>query len=93
MKRFPIFADIFERVVATFGVVLATFLTSDALNWQDVLQLDNWKGWATAALAAAFTTLKAAVATQISKRQGQATSASLAPSVQLQPTGSVPVVE
>lgn len=85
MERFPILTDIFERVSATFGVVLLTFLTSDTLNWQDVLQLDNWKGWATAALAAAFTTLKAAVATQIAKRRGRATSASLAPSVKLQP--------
>ena len=86
--KFPVATDIFERVAATFGVTLLTFLTSDMLNWQDVLKLDNWKGWGTAALAAAFTTLKGLLATQVAKRNGQATSASLAPSVQLEPVNA-----
>jgi hypothetical protein len=93
MNPLPIARDIFERVAATFGVVLLTFLTSDLVNWQDVLRLDNWKGWATAALAAAFTTLKAALATRVGKWRGRAASASLDPGVKLAPVAGPGVAE
>lgn len=89
---FPVLRDGFERVAATFFVVLLTILSSDGLNWQDLLKLDNWHGWAFAALAAAFSTLKAFIAAQVGKVRGMATSASLDPAVKLAPEGDTRAV-
>lgn len=88
--RFPIARDIFERVASTFVVALLGMATADGVGWVDWFGLASWKAWAGAALIAAFTLLKTLVATQIAKRNGQATSASLDPGVRLQPDAGSP---
>lgn len=87
--RFPVIRDAFERIYSTFGVALLAILSSDLINLQDVLKLDNWKGWGLAALTASFTALKTMIAAQVAKRRGQATSASFDPAVQLKPKSEV----
>lgn len=85
MGRFPIARDIFERVAATFVVTVLGLVTADGVDLQSVLSFDNWKTWATAGIVAAFTLLKALIATRVNKG---APSASLDPGVQLQPVGA-----
>ncbi len=85
--RYPVVTDALERVLATFVAALLGLATADGLDWTDWGSLDNWKAWAAAALTSAFTLVKTLIAMQVAKRNGQATSASLAPQVQLQPTG------
>ncbi len=84
--KLPVARDIFERMVGTAAAAIAAQILSDAANWQDVLKVDNWKGWAFVGAASAFTFLKGLLATQVAKRNGRASSASLDPAVQLQPT-------
>lgn len=84
--KFPVARDVFERAVKTFIQAALALAISDGLDWQDVLVLDNWKGWASAGLAAVASLVTSLISTQIGKTStGQATSASLDPAVKLQP--------
>lgn len=87
MAARPVLTDAFERVASTFVVTVLTLATTNGLNIQDYLVLDNWKAWGFAGVAAALTVVKTIVAAFIARRNGQAASASLAPSVVLEPTG------
>lgn len=89
MERFPVGRDAIERIGSTFVQALLALATADGIGWIDWANLSNWKAWGAAALAAAFSTVKVVIATQIAKRRGSATSASLDPAVQLQPTAAV----
>lgn len=89
MGRFPVLRDAVERVLATFVVSLLGLATADGVGWVDWANVSNWRVWGISGLVAAFTVLKTAIATRIAKRNGQATSASFDPAVQLQPTGGV----
>lgn len=83
--KFPVARDIVERVLSTFVLTLLTLATADGINWADWADLRNWQSWGVAALAAAFSLFKGLLASQIGKRGGAATSASLDPGVQLAP--------
>jgi hypothetical protein len=89
MGRYPIVADIAERVGATFAAGVVSAWVSDVANWQDQFTAGSVRTYVGAGVLAAVTLLKAMGATWVSRRNGQATSASLAPQVQLQPTGDV----
>lgn len=78
--KFPVGRDIFERVAATFVVSVLGLATADGVDLQSVLSVDNWKTWLTAGVIAAFTLVKALIATAISGK-----GASLAPGVALEP--------
>lgn len=84
-SRLPIARDILERVLATFVASLLGLATADGVDLTDALSPASWKGWAAAALIAAFTLLKTMVAAQVAKRNGSASSASLDPAVRLEP--------
>jgi hypothetical protein len=84
-EKYPVVTDAVERIVATFVVTVLGLATADGVDLQNALSIDNWKTWITAGVVAAFTLLKTIIAAQVSKRGGKATSASLAPSVQLKP--------
>lgn len=78
--KLPVGADIVERVLATFVVTALGLATADGVGWAEWTDLSNWKTWATAGVAAAFTLVKSLVALKVGRR-----SASLAPSVGLEP--------
>ena len=83
----PVVTDAFERILATFVVTVLGAATADGVGLVDALSLDNWKAWGLAGIVAAFTLAKTIVAAFVNRRNGQATSASLAPSVVLEPAG------
>ncbi len=85
-EKYPVVADAVERILATFVVTVLGLATADGVDITAATNVDNWKTWLTAGIVAAFTLVKTIIAAQVSKRAGKATSASLAPSVQLQPT-------
>ena len=89
-QKFPIVTDIVERVASTFGAGVVAAWVSSGLDWQHSFTADSVRTYVGAGVLAAFTLLKGMAATFISRRNGQATSASLAPSVQLEP---VPAAE
>jgi len=84
-EKFPVVKDAAERVIMTFVLTVLALATADGVDWTDWGSLSNWQTWAVAGITAAFTLVKAIVAAQIGKVNGHATSASLAPSVKLQP--------
>lgn len=86
--KFPVIKDAVERIVATFVVTVLGLATAPAIGVEGVLKLDNWKAWGLAGVVAAFTLLKTVVASWLGRVNGKATSASLAPSVKLQPEGA-----
>lgn len=86
--KFPVVTDALERVVMTFVVTVLGGVTADGVGIDEALDLGHWKVWALAGVVAAFTLLKTLIAAQIAKRGGQAVSASLAPSVALQPVNA-----
>lgn len=79
-ERYPVVADATERIVATFVVSVLGLATADGVDLQSFLSIDNWKTWATAAVISAFTLLKTIIAARLN-----GPSASLAPSVRLEP--------
>ncbi len=82
MGERPVLTDVFERVLSTFVITVLTAATADGLNWTDLLKVDNWQTWAFAGVAAVFTLLKGMWASRVGRK-----SASLAPSVGLEPAG------
>ena len=80
-ERYPVARDIAERVAATFLVTLIAMATADGVDLTAWGDLANWKTWAVAAIAAAFSLLKSIIASRI----GRNPSASLDPAVKLQP--------
>lgn len=90
--KFPIARDIFERVYNTAWQTVLAVLTADGVDLIDLRDMDLWKGAGLAGLGAGFALLKSLVGTQIAKRRGQASSASLDPAVQLEPVGGPPAV-
>jgi hypothetical protein len=83
-SKFPVAKDIAERVIATFVVSVLGLATSDAVGWQDVLKLDNWKLWSAAGLVTAFSLLKNLITSKIGGK-----GASAVPSVTLAPEDEV----
>lgn len=79
--RFPVVRDLFERVASTFVAAVLAAWVADGLNWTSALQIDTWRTYALAGVAAVVSLLKGLVATRI----GRNPSASLDPAVKLQP--------
>lgn len=92
MARFPVGRDVAERVLSTFVLTVLTLASADGLDWTDWTDMGNWRAWAVAGLAAAFSLTKGLLASQVGKMRGRATSASLDPVVKLQPVTEVPPV-
>jgi hypothetical protein len=80
MPKFPIGRDVFERVLWTFIAAALAPAVADGIGWIDWGNLTNWKSWLAAGATAAFTLVKALVATKIGGK-----SASLDPAVKLAP--------
>lgn len=78
--KLPVGADVVERVLATFFVTVFGLATADGIGWTEWADLGNWKTWATAGLAAAFSLVKSLIALRVGRK-----SASLAPQVGLAP--------
>jgi len=78
--KIPVARDVAERVLATFVVAVLGPATADGIGWIDWANVDNWKVWGVAGLTAAFTLIKALIATKTGQK-----SASLDPAVALEP--------
>jgi uncharacterized protein (DUF983 family) len=76
----PVAVDVAERVAATFVVTVLGLASADGLQWTDWTNMKNWQTWATAGLVSAFTLVKSLIALKVGGK-----SASLAPSVELEP--------
>jgi hypothetical protein len=83
--KFPIARDIFERVANTAWQTAAAVITADGVNLIDLRDVTFWQGAGIAGIGAGWALFKTLVATQLAKRNGKASSASLDPAVQLEP--------
>lgn len=84
-QKFPVVTDIVERVGSTFIGAVLTAWVSSGLDWQHAFTPGSVRTYVGAGALAVFSLIKGMAATFVNRRNGQATSASLAPSVQLEP--------
>jgi hypothetical protein len=89
-NRFPVVRDIFDRLWRTFVQAVLAVAITDGINLQSVLDLETWKTYGLAGVAACLSLIMSLLATRVGKIRGQANSASFDPAVKLQPVdGSV----